>query len=261
MANTATQAELTAAVQRFTEHHVSDSHEWVLPGLTMHLPAWLSLHTLMLFFCSLLLVLLFGVLYRKGEGAPRGRLTNLLEALVLFIRNQISVQFLGEEDGRRMAPLFCSFFFFILGLNLMGLVPLFAAATANVNVTAALALITLGFMLFGTLVRNGPVGFGRALAPAGMPWLLQLLIAPLELMGLFIRTFALTIRLFVNMLAGHIVIFSMLGLVVIFGWLALPSVALAVAIYLMEIGIAFLQAYIFTLLSAIFIGQMYHPEH
>ncbi len=253
---------MAAALQRFTEHHLSDARAWpLLPGVTIPLPKGLTLHTLMLAVCILLLVLVFGVLYRKEEGAPRGRLTNLLEVLVLFVRNQISIPFLGPEDGRRMAPLFCSFFFFILTLNLMGLMPFFAGATSNFSVTAGLALMSLCFMVFGALMRNGVAGFWRALAPPGVPFVLQLFLAPLEFIGLFIRSFALAIRLFANVLSGHIVILALLGLVVTFGFWALPAVLLAAALMLMEIGVAFLQAYIFTLLSAIFIGQMYHPQH
>jgi F-type H+-transporting ATPase subunit a len=207
-----------------------------------------------------MLILLFGILYRKNDIVPRG-LTNLLEVFVVFIRDQISIACLGEKDGRKMAPLFCSFFFFILGLNLMGLVPIFRAATGNVNVTAALALITLTFMIFGSIYKNGFLGFVKVFIPHGVPWPLLFLLTPIEFMGMFIKAFALTIRLFANMLAGHIVIYALLGLIAIFGWVALPAMALAMGVYFLELFIAFLQAYIFTLLSAMFIGQMVHPEH
>ena len=203
---------------------------------------------------------MFGVLYRKNDLVPHG-LTNLLEVFVVFVRDQISIAGLGEKDGRKMAPLFCSFFFFILGLNLMGLVPIFRTATGNVNVTAALALITLTFMIFGSIYKNGFMGFVKAFIPHGVPWPLLFLLTPIEFIGMFIKAFALTIRLFANMLAGHIVIYALLGLIVIFGWVALPAMALAMGVYFLELFIAFLQAYIFTLLSAMFIGQMVHPEH
>ena len=191
---------------------------------------------------------------------PHG-LTNLLEIFVLFIRDQISIPSLGEKDGRRMAPLFCSFFFFILGLNLLGLIPIFRAATGNVNVTGALALVTLTFMIFGSIYKNGFMGFVKVFMPSGVPWPILILLTPVEFIGMFIKAFALTIRLFANMLAGHIVIYALLGLIVIFGWAALPAMALAMGVYFLELFIAFLQAYIFTLLSAMFIGQMVHPEH
>src|ERR1039457_7247819 len=120
-----------AAVNEFIMHHVANSHEWSpLPGVNILLPTWLSVHGLMLAIGALLLVLLFGVCYRRKDPVPHG-LTNLLEMFVLMVRNQIALPFLGEQDGRRMAPLFCTFFFFILCLNLMSITPLFPAATAN----------------------------------------------------------------------------------------------------------------------------------
>lgn len=250
----------SAVLQQFIMHHVSNSQEWALPFFKVHLPAPLSLHGLMLLIGSALLILFVGVLCRKNDPVPR-RWTSIIEVFALFVRNNLCIPNLGEEDGRRMAPLFCTFFFFILTLNLMGLVPLFAAATANVNVTASLALITLGFMIFGAIYRNGVMGFVQTFVPHGVPWPVLILLVPIEFLGIFIKAFALTIRLFANMLAGHIVIFSLLGMVYIFGLYGLPSIFLALGIYLLEVFVAFLQAYIFTLLSAMFIGQMYHPAH
>ncbi len=255
-----TQAEKSAAVQEYIMHHVVDGQEWALPFVKLHLPQFISLHGVMVILCAFFLILLFGVLYRKNDVVPRG-LTNALEVLVLFIRDNIAIPSLGDHDGRKMTPIFCSFFFFILGLNLMGLVPLFATATANVSVTLAMASITLCFMIFGAMYKNGVVGFFKCFIPHGIPWPVLLIITPIEFMGMFIKAFALTIRLFANMLAGHIVIFALLGLVVSFGAFALPAVGLALGIYLLELFVCFLQAYIFTLLSAMFIGQMYHPAH
>jgi F-type H+-transporting ATPase subunit a len=241
---------------------MQDAQEWHLPFLPpIHLPPFLSLHGVMLIICSALLIILFCNVYNKKQQVPTG-MTNLLEGLVLFVRDQISVKYLGEEDGRKMAPLFCTFFFFILGLNLMGMVPVFVTATANINITAALACITLFFMVFGTIYKNGWAGFWRALIPSGVPVPILLLLVPIELIGLLIKAFALMIRLFANMLAGHIVIFALLGLIVLLGIsAALPVLLLAVFIGLLEIFVSFLQAYIFTLLSAAFIGQMHKADH
>lgn len=241
-------------------HHVTDSHHWALPFVDVHLPPWLSLHGVMLILGALLLILTFGLAFRRRDPVPSG-FANLLEVFVKFVRDNISIANLGEEDGRRLAPLFCSFFFFILTLNLMGLVPVFATATGNVNVTAGLALVTLGFMIFGGIYRNGLGGFLHAFIPHGVPWPVLILLVPIEFMGMFIKAFALTIRLFANMFAGHIVVFALLGLVVIYGAPALPSVALALGIYLLEVFVCFLQAYVFTLLSAMFISQIHHPAH
>jgi F-type H+-transporting ATPase subunit a len=250
-------------IDEYIMHHVLNSNEWHIPGLpTIHLPGpYFSLHAVMLVLVSLLLITLFCVLYRKNDRVPTG-LTNALEAFVQFIRDDIAIAAMGKEDGLKLTPLLCTFFFFILGLNLMGMVPFLSTATANINVTAALALITLGFITFGTMLKNGVGGFFKALIPSGVPIPILLIVFPLEFIGLFIRAFALMVRLFANMLAGHMVILSLLGLVIMLGMaVSIPAVFMAVAISALEIFVAFLQAYIFTLLSAVFIGQMYHPEH
>ncbi len=248
-------------LEKYIRSHWVDPRDGPLPFLPpMHLPEYLSRDGVMLLVCSVLLIVVFVFLYRKKERVPTG-LTNLLEFFIIFIRDQIAVAYLGEKDGRRMTPFFCTLFFFILGLNLLGMIPIFSTATANINVTGALALVTLSFMIFGSIQKNGVIGFFKALTPPGVPWPILILLVPLEFMGLFIRSFALMIRLFANMFAGHIIIFALLGLVVFLGYVALPAIALALFVSVIEIGIAFLQAYIFTLLSAIFIGLMYHPEH
>jgi len=97
--------------------------------------------------------------------------------------------------------------------------------------------------------------------PSGIPLPVLFLIVPIEILGLFIKTFALTIRLFANMLSGHVTIAALLGLIILLGYVALPMMFLALFIYLLEVLVVFIQAYVFTFLSAIFIGQMYHPEH
>lgn len=242
-------------------HHVLDSKEWDLPFLApIILPGFLSLHAVMLFLCSAILITLFVFLYDKKSRVPRG-LTNLLEVFVVFIRDEIAIKNLGDEDGRKMAPFFCTLFFFILGLNLLGMVPAFSTATANINVTGALAAIVLGVLTIGTIMKNGFHGFFKSLTPSGVPWPILFVLVPIEFIGVFIKAFALMIRLFANILAGHIVILSLLGLVVTIGYVALPVVFLVLFINVLELAVAFLQAFIFTFLSAIFIGLMYHPEH
>ncbi len=242
-------------------HHVLNSNEWHLPFLPpIPLPNFITLHGLMVIIWSVVMIWLFGFVYKKSARYPQG-ITNALEAMIVFIRDDISIAFLGEKDGRRMAPLFLTFFFFILGLNIMGLIPIFATATGNVNVTGALAFVTFCFMVFGTIYKNGIVGFFKAFIPPGVPKPILLLLFPIEFIGIFIKSGALMIRLFANMLAGHIVILAMLGLVVMLGAAALPAVLLAIGVYALEVMVVFLQAFVFTLLSAIFIGQMYHPQH
>ncbi len=257
--NMAATVDRTAQLQAYIMHHVTDSHEWVLPFLRVPLPG-ISLHGLMLLLGSFFLLVVFGVLYRKKDPVPHG-LTNALEAFVVFIRDQICIPNLGDHAGRKLTPLFCTFFFFIFTLNLMGMIPLFVPATGNLGVTAALASLILLFMIGGSIYQNGLIGFIKCFAPPGVPWPILIILVPLEFIGMFTKAFALTIRLFANMLAGHIVIFSLLGLMYLFGAVALPALALAAGVYVLELMIAFLQAFIFTLLSSIFVGQLLQPAH
>jgi len=158
----------------------------LLFGPAIKLPEYLSLHGVMLIISSLILISLFVFVYKKNQPIPTGW-TNLLETFVVFVRDQISIKSLGEEDGRRMAPLFCTFFFFVLTLNLMGMVPVFATATANPNITGALASVTLCFMIFGSICKNGLKGFCKALSPSGVPGVLLALLWPIEFIGLLNR--------------------------------------------------------------------------
>lgn len=259
------------SLEEFIIHHLTNADKWhPFPGVSVPLISNLkaggldvsvTLHVLMLLIAGAILFLLFGLLYQKRVGqAPRG-ITNLLEVFVLFVRNELCINYLGEKDGKRLAPFFLNFFFLILILNLMGLIPLFSTATANVNVTGGFALITLSMMIVGGIVKNGPVGFIHLFLPPGVPKPLYVVLFPIEFLGMFIKPFALTMRLFANMLGGHIVIYSLLSLIMTFGWAGTPSVLLALFIYSLELLVAFIQAYIFTLLSAMFVGSMLHPAH
>lgn len=249
-------------VLMFINHHMVDGHEWAFPFVPpIHLPAWLSLHALMMSIAVGLMFLVFGVLYRKNAMVPTG-MTNFLEVIVVYIRDEISIASLGEKDGRKMAPLFCSFFFFILFMNLIGLVPGFVAATSNINVTGALTLVTFLFMTLGAIYLKGFKTFVCAFVPSGVPWPILIFLTPLEFISMLVRCCALMIRLFANMLAGHIVIFSLIGMIFIFGYLVFPvMIVMAVAVYFLELFTALLQAFIFTLLSAVFMGLIYHPSH
>ncbi len=248
-------------VQAYMMHHVMNSSSWTwLPKFHTNLPYGLTVHAVMMISIALLLIIVLGMLGRRKQAIPTG-LLNAVEFFAKYIRDEMVIPFLGEKDGRAMAPMFCSLFFFILIMNLMGLVPCFYTATSNLGVTAALALITLGFMIFGAIYRNGFIAFCKGFSPSGIPRPMLIMIVPIEIISMFIRVMALAIRLFANMLAGHLVIYSLLGMIVIFGIYALPALLGALGIYLLEVFVSFLQAYIFTLLSAIFIGERYHPAH
>ena len=251
------------AVQAYMMHHMMDSHEWaVLPHVHVKLPWGLTVIEVMVVAVALLMAVVIGGAVRRGaaKAVPTG-LLNVLEFFARYIRNEMVIPFLGEKDGQKMAPMFCTLFFFILTMNLAGLIPCFYSATANLGVTAALSVVTLVFMIFGGIYRNGLIAFCKGFAPPGIPKLMLVMIVPIEVLSMFIRTMALAIRLFANMLAGHLVIYSLLGMIVMFGIWAAPALLGALGIYLLEVFVAFLQAYIFTLLSAIFIGERYHPAH
>jgi F-type H+-transporting ATPase subunit a len=245
-------------------HHVTDVPLRIGP---LVLP---SKH-LVFFLLAALLVILFAQLavrsYREGR-VPRG-IGAAVEGLVLFIRDEIAEANIGHDDGRRFTPLLCSFFFFILVAALLGLMPFSATSTGNLAVTMALALVSFAAQQYAGISKYGVAGHFHNLIPPGLPaWLLPIMI-PVEILSMFTKPFALMIRLFANMLAGHMVITTLLLLISLMGdisWvggvaMAPVSILLALFIMLLEILVAFIQAYIFTLLSAIFIGMYAHPAH
>jgi F-type H+-transporting ATPase subunit a len=199
---------------------------------------------------------------------PRG-IGAAVEGLVLFIRDDVAEPNIGHGDGRRFTPLLCSFFFFILVAALVGLLPFSATSTGNIAVTLALAIVSFMAQQWAGISKYGVFGHFHNLVPPGLPvWLLPIMI-PVEILSMFTKPFALTVRLFANMLAGHMVITTLLLLIPLMGQLnpfagiamSPVSIVLAVFIMLLEVLVAFIQAYIFTLLSAIFIGMYAHPAH
>ncbi|MFO1490099.1 MAG: F0F1 ATP synthase subunit A [Kiritimatiellia bacterium] len=249
-----------ALVQEFVMEHVQDAPAWHIGGYGIPLPSFMSQHGLMAVIAALILVFLFVVAYRKSGAAPRG-LTNLLEPVILFVRDEIVYPYFGREEGRKLTPLFLSIFFMILTMNLMGLFPVFATATGNFSATMAMASVVFFFMTVVAIFKNGPSGFFHAFVPSGVPLPILLLLVPLEMIGVIIKGGVLGLRLFANMLAGHIALFSILGLILTFGAAGIPAVLLGLFVFFLELLVCFLQAYIFTMLSAMFVSQIHHPEH
>ena len=203
--------------------------------------------------------------YRKN--IPSG-LGTAVETLVVYVRDEIAEKNIGH-DGHKYVPLLLSFFFFILVAALLGLTPFSSTATGNLSVTLGLAFVSFLAMQWAGISKYGVVHHFQNMIPPGLPmWLLPIMI-PVELLAMFTRPFALMIRLFANMLAGHMVIASLLLLIplmasinVAFGVGMVPiSLVLALFIMMLEILVAFIQAYIFTLLTSIFIGMNAHPAH
>jgi F-type H+-transporting ATPase subunit a len=230
-------------------------------GLTINLS--ITKHVVFLWIAALILLLLLSVAARRNStrAVPRG-LGNLVEVFVVFIRDEVVLPTIGKE-GLRFLPFFLTLFFFILVCNLLGLVPYGSTATSNVNVTAALAIISFFFIQIAGIMKNGFLGYFKGLIPQGVPLFVLPVMVIVEFIGLFTKPFALCIRLFANMTAGHIVILSLISLIFMFGTILVAPVSVAFALFInvLEIFIALLQAYIFTMLSSLFVSLAVHQEH
>jgi len=201
---------------------------------------------------------------RAGQRAPKG-FAAAVEGMVLWVRNDIAIANIGKKDADRFVPYLCTAFFFVLTMNLLGLVPFMATATANISVTVALALFTFFVTQYAAIKSMGIKGYLAHMTggvPKSLAWLWPIMI-PVEFLGLFTKPFALTVRLFANMVAGHFVILALIGLIfAVSVWVAPVSVGLALGIFMLELFVAFVQAYIFTMLSALFIGAgLVHHGH
>lgn len=207
------------------------------------------------------LMLSLAASYKKaGLSAPKG-LMGFLEPIILFIRDDVAIPNIGEKKYHRFMPYLLTVFFFILINNLLGLVPIFpfgANVTGNISVTFVLATFT--FLI--TQFSANKTHWRHVFAAPGVPvWLLPVMI-PIELIGLISKPFALMIRLFANITAGHIIVLSLVTLIFIFETILVAPVSIGFVLFMdcIELLVAFLQAYVFTLLSALFIGMATHEE-
>jgi F-type H+-transporting ATPase subunit a len=234
-------------------------------------------HLVFIWLGALIVFLIFRAVarrYEKGIGretAPRGVFHNLFESLVIFVRDEIARPNLGDKTDRFL-PYLLTAFFLIYTCNLLGLVPFGSTATSNISVTAVLATFT--FVI--TQVSANREHWSHLFGPPGTPLLVRVILFPVEFLGLFTKPIALAIRLFANMTAGHLVILSLIGLIFLFSELFGPvagygisvvSIGFAFCIFLLELLVATIQAYIFTMLSALFIGMAvadhdhHHEDH
>ncbi|MEP7109823.1 MAG: F0F1 ATP synthase subunit A [Ferruginibacter sp.] len=204
--------------------------------------------------------------YTRGQGvnsAPKGK-QNLIEVMVEFVRDEIARPNLRHKANKYL-PYLLTVFFFILINNLIGLVPGTANVTGNIAFTMVLGLISFVVILFSSNTHY----WGHIFNPPGVPGFVKPILVLVEFLSVFIKPFALIIRLFANMVAGHIIIICLISLIFIFaqikpvlGFAASPvSIAFTVFIYFIEILVVFLQAFIFTVLTAVFIGQAFEGEH
>jgi len=265
-----------------------------------------SKHVLMLWIVALLLFLTIVIPVRRfiasGKNVPSGWV-NAIEAISKFIRDTIAKPNVGDKWIMTWAPLLMTFFFFILYANGIGMVPIFdvlglfnrfvlnvpadahgvysgnvingmlhggVTATGNFNVTGALATVTFFSIIIAGTLAHGFLQHWKNLVPHGLPIPVYFLLIPIEIMGLFVKPFALTMRLAANMTGGHVALLALLSLMAIFGELfsaavgigvASVAIPMAVAISALEIIVVLVQAYVFTLLTAVFIGMAIHVHH
>ncbi len=223
-----------------------------------------------LYALGIILIIFVPVLLSFRSGA-NGWFVRVFRGWVHWLRDEVVYATMGEEEGKRFAPFFVFMFFFILLMNLLGLIPGSVTATATVFVTGAMAVVTFAIMVGGGMMRQGPGNYIKHLLPGGLPGWLVPLMAIVEFIGLFVKPIALTIRLFANMLAGHLLIYSFIGMIFIFAQLcelgfvtwvpAVLTTAMAIFINIIEAFVVVLQAYIFTFLSVMFVQDSLHPAH
>jgi F-type H+-transporting ATPase subunit a len=210
---------------------------------------------------ALVMFLLFVSLaksYTKNNGIASG-VGRFFEPIVLYVRDEIAIPNIGEKHYKKYMSYLLTIFFFILFLNILGLMPFGFNVTGNIAITVSLAILTY---LITTFTANKNY-WGHIFWMPGVPTPMKFILAPIELLGTIIKPFSLMIRLYANMLAGHVVLMSIIGLMFIFkSWIGSSlSFGLAFALSILEILVAFLQAYIFTMLSALYFGAGNEEHH
>ena len=287
-------------------HHVSNSdisHPIISLPTIFGIDFSVTKHVFMLWLVAILVSIAVIVPVRKflssGKQVPSGWI-NAIEAIVKFIRDSIAKPNVGEKWVMTWSPVLLTFFFFILFANGIGMIPLFdvlglinrfllgvpysdthnaingmlhggVTATGNFNVTGALATITFFSIMAAGIMAHGFIKHWKNLVPHGLAWPVYIILIPIEVMGLFVKPFALTMRLAANMTGGHIALLALLSLMAIFGEMfssavagigvSLVAVPMAAAIAGLEIIVVLVQAYVFTLLTAVFIGMAIHVHH
>jgi F-type H+-transporting ATPase subunit a len=272
-------------------HEALDGYHWGFfetAGIEFTLPPWLSKFMVLEAIAFVLILGIFIPACRRiaKGGVPKGPLANGVEALMLFIRDQVAIPSLGD-DYKRFMPFLWTLFVFILIVNLLGLVPFMGSATASMAVTGALALVAFVVIHYNGIKSNHGLvhyigtfrihlerdsGLMKVLAP-----IVEVGVFLLEIMGAFIRGVVLAVRLFANMMAGHTTLFVILSFISMIGqatasvpptadevffWLITPaSVITVIMLSMLELFVACLQAFVFVFLTATFLGMAMHPEH
>ena len=286
---------MSADSKDFITPHITDSHHlefpcfpdgWAPQACAYELPHWAPIHigpltldisptkhVVMLFIAATLCLVTMLLALRAHQkrtstgGAPRG-FGNGLEALVLYMRNEVVLPNVGHH-GNGYVPFLLTLFFFILFANLLGMIPYGSTATGNISVTGMLAIVTFFVVELAGMKALGAKGYAKTIVywPHDMSLPMKLFISPIltpiELIGKFTKPFALAIRLFANMTAGHVVLLALISLIFTFGsyFLAPVPILMALGISVLELFVAFLQAFIFTLLASVFIGLIREGAH
>ena len=267
-------------------HHIGNAHELELPFVgIVHLPQWEPIHLgglaidlsptkhlVFMLLAAIIVALTFvlsarAVARAQSRGKPAKGFPGTMEALALFIRQEVVLPNVGHH-GEGFVPYLLTLFFFILVMNLLGLLPWGATATGNIAVTAALALMSFVTIEVAGMRALGVKGYLHTIfyLPPGLPGPLKpimlVIMTPVEIIGKLSKPFALAVRLFANMTAGHVLVLALIGLTFLFQSyvVGVGASVLATAIMLLELFVAFLQAFVFTLLTSVFIGLM-RAEH
>jgi F-type H+-transporting ATPase subunit a len=250
--------------EHILEHHLLDHRfqHFIVKGIDFGL----STHLVMLWIvCAIVIAFLTFAAHSQSEA---GRIVRGgVEALALYIRDEILHSIFHEHTDTYL-PYFLTLFFFILTCNLIGLVPGAHAITANITVTAALATCTFLLIQFAGVKEQGALSYVKHIVPGGVPLALWPVLFAIECFGMLAKCISLAIRLFANIIAGHIVSLAFLSLIFIFAetskvvglGVAPAAVGLALFVYTMDVLVALLQAYIFTMLTALFVGGAVHPH-
>jgi len=209
-----------------------------------------------------LFLLLFFLLAVKPKIVPSKRQT-IIEFLLSFIKRNIVYNMIGKKEGDRWVPLISGVFIFVLSNNMIGLIPGTYTPTSNPIVPLTIAIIIFFTVQITNLVRNGIKGYLRTYAPSAVPAWMYVIVVPIEAIGTIAKPFSLFIRLMANMLAGHTIIYVILGLIIYFKnyFIAIAAVPFALVMTLLEIFVSAIQAYVFAILSAMYIGEAVNPRH
>jgi len=218
--------------------------------------------TLSMFAAAAIFLTLFIILALKPRVVP-GKRQVVIEILLTFIKRNLVYNMIGKKEGDRWVPLIGGIFVFVLANNMIGLIPGTYTPTLNPIVPVTLALIVFIIVQVTNIRKHGIKGLLRTLAPAAVPSWMYVIVVPIEAISMIAKPFSLFVRLMANMLAGHTIIFVLYGLILYFEsyYLAIPIVPFALIMNLFELFVSAIQAYIFAVLSAMYIGEAVKPKH